>query len=60
MPVMNGLQTLEIIREQYPTLKVIMLSIQSTEEIVKTVLSLGAIGFVAKPFSANNILERII
>ncbi len=60
MPVMNGIQTLKVIKEKYPTLKVIMLSIQSTEETVKKVLSLGATGFVAKPFEANNILERII
>ena len=60
MPVMNGIQTLEIIKEKYPKLKVIILSIQSTAETVKKVLSLGANRFVAKPFAANNILERII
>lgn len=60
MPVMNGIQTLEVIKKKYPTLKVIMLSIQSTEETVKKVLSLGATGFVAKPFAVNDILERIV
>ncbi len=60
MPVMNGIQTLKIIKEKYPKLNVIILSIQSTEETVKKVLSLGANGFVAKPFQANNILERIV
>ncbi len=60
MPVMNGIQTLEIIKENYPKLKVIMLSIQSTEETVKKVLSLGADGFVVKPFQANSILERMV
>lgn len=60
MPVMNGIHTLKIIKEKYPKLNVIILSIQSTEETVKKVLSLGANGFVAKPFQANSILERIV
>ena len=49
-----------MIKEKYPKLNVIILSIQSTEETVKKVLSLGANGFVAKPFQANSILERIV
>ncbi len=60
MPVMNGIQTLEIVKEKYPNLKIIMLSVQSTQEMVEKTLTLGANGFVAKPFAANTILERIV
>lgn len=59
MPVMNGIEALEIIKEKYQALKVIILSIQSTEETVRKALELGADGFVAKPFAPNSILERM-
>ena len=60
MPVMGGIQTLEILREKYPELKVIILSIECTEETVRKTLSLGADGFVAKPFQASSIVERMV
>lgn len=59
MPGMNGLEVLEIIKKDYPDLKVIMLSAMCTEEIVKKALELGADAFVAKPFQASALLERI-
>lgn len=59
MPVMDGLETLEQIKNKYPEIRVIMLSAQSTEENVRKALSLHADGFVAKPFEANTLLERI-
>lgn len=59
MPGMNGLQVLEIIKRDYPDIKVIMLSAMCGEEIVKETLKLGADFFVAKPFQAGSLLERI-
>lgn len=59
MPVMNGMQALEMIRERYPQIKVIILSVQCTVETVEKALSLGADSFVAKPFAPNSILERV-
>lgn len=60
MPIMDGMQALEIIREKYPNLKIIILSIECTEETVRKTLSLGADGFVAKPFQASSIMERMV
>ena len=60
MPVMNGIQTLEAIRKTDTNLKILMLSIESTQEMIEKTLVLGANGFIAKPFSANDLLERII
>lgn len=59
MPGMNGLEVLEEIKKDYRDLKVIMLSALCTEEVVKRALELGADGFVAKPFQASSLLERI-
>ena len=59
MPGMNGLEVLEQIKKDCRNLKVIMLSALCTEENVKKALELGADGFVAKPFQASSLLERI-
>lgn len=59
MPGMDGLETLERIREAHPQLRVIMLSARSTPQNVIRALELGAVGFVAKPFTPASILERI-
>lgn len=59
MPEMNGLEVLEVIRKDYPDLKVIMLSAMCTEEIVRKAFELGADAFVAKPFSPGILLEHI-
>lgn len=56
---MNGLEVLERIKKDYPYLKVIMLSAMCTEEIVRKSMELGADSFVAKPFQACALLERI-
>jgi two-component system chemotaxis response regulator CheB len=55
MPEMDGIATLQALREQYPTIKVIMLSIHTTRGADKTLeaLSLGAIDFVEKPSGSN-------
>jgi len=56
MPEMDGIATLQALREQYPTIKVIMLSIHTTRGADKTLeaLSLGAIDFVEKPSGTGN------
>ncbi len=59
MPVMDGLEALGEIREEYPDLKIIMLSAKCTEDNVREALKLGADGFVAKPFAVGSIVERM-
>ncbi|TFG72721.1 MAG: chemotaxis response regulator protein-glutamate methylesterase [Anaerolineales bacterium] len=54
MPVMNGLEALEIIMERYPT-PVIMLSGLIDAEIVIQSLQHGAVDFVAKPSGTVSI-----
>lgn len=59
MPGMNGLEVLEAIKRDNPEQKVIMLSAMRTEETVKKALALGADSFVAKPFQASTLVERV-
>jgi two-component system chemotaxis response regulator CheB len=48
MPVLNGIETLELIKEKYPNIKVIMFSSQSDPFTVRVAKSLGANSFVDK------------
>ncbi len=56
MPEMDGIETLKALKEQHPSIKVIMLSIHTTRGAEKTLeaLSLGAIDFVEKPSGSND------
>ncbi len=59
MPGMDGLTVLRTIREAHPDVRVILITGQATSDVVKEALSLGANGFVVKPFSADKVLGAI-
>src|SRR4051812_14277654 len=50
MPGMNGMETLERIKQIKPDVAVIMLSAQSSPEVIFRASKLGADDFIAKPF----------
>ncbi len=55
MPVMGGMETLALIRQQYPNLPVIMLSgSRDTEDVVEA-LKHGAVDFLNKPFDGERL-----
>ena len=49
MPKLNGLETLEIVKDKYPEIPVIMVSALDNRETVFRALELGAFDFVPKP-----------
>ena len=59
MPGMGGLEVLRSIREAHPEVRVIVITGQSTSDVVSEALKLGANGFVVKPFSADKVLKAI-
>jgi DNA-binding NarL/FixJ family response regulator len=59
MPGMDGLTVLRTLREKHPAIPVIIVTGQSTSEVVTEALKLGAAGFVVKPFSAQKLLRAI-
>jgi two-component system chemotaxis response regulator CheY len=59
MPGMDGLTVLRAIREKHPATRVIVVTGQSTSEVVGEALKLGAAGFVVKPFNAEKLLRAI-
>jgi CheY-like chemotaxis protein len=59
MPVMDGLQTLEQVRNLIPQLKVVMLSCVSDTRKVVHAIRLGAQDYLTKPFQKAD-LESVI
>lgn len=59
MPVMDGITALKKIKDQWPDIKVVMLSAMSQESNIRLALELGADAFIVKPFQPGCLLERI-
>ena len=59
MPGLDGLSILRTIREEHPAIRVVMITGQSTAEVVTQARELGAHGFVVKPFNAATVLTAI-
>lgn len=59
MPILNGLDTLKMIKEKYD-LPVIMLSALTNKEVTIEALNLGAADFVEKPTNIKEIKEEWI
>lgn len=59
MPKMNGMEFLTAVKEINPKLPVMMISGYRTRENTLDALKLGAIGFIKKPFSLNDVLKNL-
>ncbi len=55
----NGLEILKEVKNTYPELTVLMLSAMADDKTVKKTLELGAVGFVAKPFGPEDLIEHL-
>ena len=60
MPVMNGLQTLEQIKKDYFGVKVIILTMLNSKELIQEAIGKGANGFLFKNTSIEELGEAII
>jgi NarL family two-component system response regulator LiaR len=59
MPDMNGATATRIIRQQFPSVQVIALTSFKEEELVKSALGAGAIGYLLKDVSADDLVRAI-
>jgi len=61
MPDINGLELIQFIRnnEHHRTTPILLISTQSSERDKERGLSLGANGYVVKPFSPEDLVQRV-
>ena len=59
MPGLNGIEATRQIRQNYPEVKVVVLSMHSNEEYVFQVLRAGASGYVLKQSDSSEVLTAI-
>ena len=59
MPDMNGATATRTIRQQFPDVQVIALTSFKEEELVKSALEAGAIGYLLKDVSADELVRAI-
>ncbi|OUR84525.1 DNA-binding response regulator [Colwellia psychrerythraea] len=59
MPTMNGIDATEIITEQLPETKVLILSMHSNPEFVKSAIQAGAVGYLLKDTTSEEIYYAI-
>jgi two-component system chemotaxis response regulator CheY len=62
MPSMDGLEFLRQLRTQNlaPGVPVVMITTESSEEHVKQAILAGAQGYIRKPFTAEQVKERVL
>jgi two-component system chemotaxis response regulator CheY len=62
MPAMDGLEFLRQIRAQQLAqgVPVVMITTESSEEHVKQAIQAGARGYIRKPFTAEQVKERVL
>jgi two-component system response regulator YesN len=60
LPEMTGLDLLNIIREGFPSTKIVMLSGVTQTEAISAALRLGAIDFLQKPVEKERLIELLI
>jgi two-component system chemotaxis response regulator CheY len=62
MPAMDGLEFLRQLRAQNlaPGVPVVMITTESSEEHVRQAILSGAQGYIRKPFTAEQVKERVL
>lgn len=59
MPVMNGLEATQMIVEDFPQARVIMMSVQHESEYLKKAMLAGAKAYIMKPVDMDELIETI-
>jgi len=59
MPLMNGIQTTELVKKMYPETKILMLTMHNREELVTELARLGCNGYLLKEYKIEIIADAI-
>lgn len=60
MPVMDGIKATELIKNKYPQIKIIMLTVSDDDEDVFRSIQAGASGYLLKEIEAENLHKCIL
>lgn len=60
MPVLNGIETTEIIKRKYPHIKIIMLTVFDNDEHIFNAIKAGADGYLLKEINAKDLHDGIM
>lgn len=60
MPVLNGIETTEIIKKKYPHIKIIMLTVFDNDEHIFNAIKAGADGYLLKEVNAKDLHTGIL
>jgi len=59
MEPMNGMAATEAILDKDPAARILMVTVLETKEILMDLIKIGAKGYITKPFSKEEIAEKI-
>lgn len=59
MPVMDGLEATRKIKDAYPDIKVLILTMHNKESFIKEIITIGASGYILKNRGSNELLSAI-
>ncbi|MFY9242580.1 MAG: response regulator transcription factor [Polaribacter sp.] len=60
MPEMDGIKATELVKNRYPQIKVIMLTVVDDDECIFNAIKAGANGYLLKEIDAENLYKSII
>ena len=60
MPVLNGIETTEIIKKKHPHIKIIMLTVFDNDEHIFNAIKAGADGYLLKEINAKDLHDGIL
>lgn len=60
MPVLNGIETTEIIKSKYPQIKVVMLTVFDNDENIFNAIKAGADGYLLKEIKPQDLYNGIL
>ena len=60
MPVMDGIKATELVKNKYPQIKIIMLTVLDDDDYVFNAIKAGANGYLLKEIDAENLYKSIL
>jgi NarL family two-component system response regulator LiaR len=59
MPVVDGIEAIQVIRRRYPAVRVVVLTSTPDDELIEAALKAGAVGCVLKTASIDSLAEAL-